>query len=550
MRLRCLGFFAASVFATALSRATIAEERIEALFRPLLAESIALSPDGRRVAYTSRTDGPLSLVVLDVENPRKPRAFEIAPPLPAEAASLAVPPPTHLRFLRWATPNHVVLAPVERIVPLPPVVDSRGQPQPNPDGPIVLAPILALDADARQIGTLVDARDFTETPAAARRTLADLLRTPQELQATHNESVRWRMPHLDLLGFFPADRTQLVLRTHGAYSIPARHLVDIRTGDVREFGGDWTPPPGEPQIFDWHRLKVVGERTPAGRSTTVWHDDDLSRLQRQLETKFPRRHVEILDWNDTRARVLFRVTGGSDPGRVFVFQRPEDLVLEILRLAPWLARGSLHSSRSFEFSGANGAPLSGCITWPTHPRLAPPPALVIFPSNANGHAPHAFDPETQVLADLGFVVVRLNPFAPPAPPYPKIEHAAIDDARAALRWLAEHEPTRPFDRTRIAAFGRDRGGYDALRALQLAPEIFRCALAIDAPRDPALASAMATLRAQLKSLGRASAFLELDSGIQAAQPPARATLYGDIDAFLTRHLHDDTASAATGGEAK
>src|SRR5262249_30700410 len=155
-----------------------------------------------------------------------------------------------------------------------------------------------------------------------------LLRTPQELESNHNEAVHWRMPHLEVLGFLPHEREQLVFETRGAYSVPTRRTVDVRSGDIREFGAEWHSPPGEPHVFDWFRQKVVGEHKEAARPTTVWQDADLAQLQQDLSKKFPHRIVEVLDWSDTHTRVLVRVTGGSDPGRFFVYQRLEDVVLE------------------------------------------------------------------------------------------------------------------------------------------------------------------------------------------------------------------------------
>lgn len=317
-------------------RAASIEERADASVRPQLGERMALSPDGQRVAYTVQTGPDLSIVILNVDYPGPKRTVPVAPERDP-ATELPAAPPTRLRFLRWATATRLVFAPEERIVPVPPTLDKDGRAQPSVDGPTILSPILAVDADGKQRATLVDAKDFTETPADARKSLADLLRSAKELAATRPEPVGWRMPHLDILGFLPRDREQLVLQTRGGYSIPTQHLVDLRTGTVREFA-DWPVPPGEPHIFDEYRLKVVGERKPAAaRPGIVWRDEDLARLQQTLETKFPRRTVEILDWSETRARILFQVTGGGDPGRVFVYQRPEDLALEILRRAPRLS---------------------------------------------------------------------------------------------------------------------------------------------------------------------------------------------------------------------
>ena len=574
---------------------------METLFRPSLAEMMAISPDGQRIAYTTSRGSDLAIVIMNVDHPGPKKTVKVnperAPDTPETAEEL---PAVQLRFLRWATPGRLVYAPVERVIPLPPLLGENGRAIPNPDGPTIVSPIMATDADGKQRGALVDARDFQETPADARKTLADLLRTTKELQATRNEPVRWRMPHLDILGFFPSDREQLIIQTHGGYSMPRQHLVDIRTGNVREFGGDWPSPPVEPQVFDWHRLKVVGERKPAAHPATAWRDEDLGKMQRELELKFPRRIVEILDWSETRARVLFRVTGGSDPGRVFVFQRPENLVLEILRRAPWMTSAKLNDTRYFECVAPDGARLSGYLTWPKTPHRTPPPLLVILPSGFPGRAQPAFDPEAQVFADLGFVVARLNHRSVGGVKSEDlsalraaVDRVSVDDARVAIEWIAARMPERPFDRKRIATLGRGFGGYLAARALQLHPTVFRCGIAIDAPmdlrpwlrppekggtpggdavpaalidhaavnwkhlsvveqaealtnplllvvepsRNPAIDVSAQALHGRLKTHGRATGYLEIDAGFAAAQPAARAAVYRRIDEFLNQHLH-------------
>ncbi len=597
-----LHFFAAWLVVAGGASAASFEDRVEALFRPPLGETIALSPDGRRVAYTQARDGELSLVIVDIEPPGARRTVKVDPERNASAVGSQL---AALRFLRWATSRRLVYAPAERIVPLPPLTDASGRTTPNPDGPTVVAPILLVDVDGRERGTLVDARDFQETPESARRSLADLLRTPEQLAQAHHGPVGWRMPHVDVLGFLPNDRQQMVVQTRGAYSMPRQYLVGLEGGDVREFGGEWPVPPGEPQVFDGFRLKTVGERVAAARPATAWRDDDLGRAQRELEVEFPRRVVELLDWSETRTRLLFRVTGGSDAGRIFVWHRPEDVVCEILKRAPWLDAAKLNPTRFFECEAPGGAKLSGYLTWPAKPASEPPPLLVVFPTGFPGHAQPVFDPEAQVFADLGCAVVRLNhrSVAGVAPKDLTALRAAVDrvsaeDARTVLAWLATQEPARSFDRARVVALGHGFGGYLAVRAAQLAPQAFHGAIALDAPldlrawlktpgvtevpvalidhagadwrrlsaleavaatpapvllltepgRNAAVDAAATAWRARADALGRPADTAELEPGFAAAQPVARVAGYRRIAEFLRAPPHEAGADGAAAKE--
>jgi pimeloyl-ACP methyl ester carboxylesterase len=153
----------------------------------------------------------------------------------------------------------------------------------------------------------------------------------------------------------------------------------------------------------------------------------------------------------------------------------------------------------------------------------------------------------------------------------------------------------------VAALGHGFGGYAAVRALQLAPASFRCAVALDAPMDlhawlgssdgtdasaaPAAGSipraliehpgadwkklsvieqadaltapvllafetghsaavdaGVADLRNRLGALGRAPETVELDAGF-ATSAVARAKAYRRIDDFLKRNLGGPAATA-------
>ena len=599
--LRC--FFLWWVFAlfTVAGLATPFDDRVEALFRPPFAEQMALSPNGQRLAYTMQAGKDLTIMIMNVEFPG-PKMTVIV----AEERGVAFSQEKQrakLRFLRWATSDRLVFAPTEEVMPLPETVSIGGGRGPR-NGPLIYSPIMAVDADGRNPKTLVDADEFIFYPP-------EDLRPRSENSSAIPEPQRWIGRQLDIVGFAADNREQLIIQARGIRRmVPTEQFsLNINTGKYTSMD-DPSPTaakssPRPTQVYDEKRQAVVGQRKHDVRPVTAWADGELAAVQRALEVKFPRRTVELLDWSDDRSRVLTRITGGSDPGRVYVYQCPENLVVEIFRRAPWLHSANLNENRFFEFDSVDGVHLSGYVTWPKKTRLNPPPVLLGFPSGFPGHAQAEFDPEAQVFADLGFVVVRLNhrsvtgiKLSDRAALQADPARVVVDDAMVVLEWLADRNPSHPFDRKRVATLGRGFGGYLAVRALQLEPEIFRCGLAIDAPmdlrtwlypppsadgngrranvtavprgfydrdqtdwkklsvgqgadslrnpvfflvestRNEAIDTSVSDLRSKLKSLKRAPDYLELDPGFSPGAPKARAAVYRKIEEFFNLKLYD------------
>ncbi len=255
---------------------------------------------------------------------------------------------------------------------------------------------------------------------------------------------------------------------------PGRDLAPLETTTVM-------PSPG--LIFDKFRKTFAGVRAQGSPPLTIWRDPELASVQRALDEKFPQRWARMLEWNETRTRFLVQVTGATDPGRIYLFQRPQDLVVELMRAAPWLPNADLHPTRYFEFDGPNGGPLSGYLTVPRAPRLNPPPLVIWFAPGLPPRPHVEFEPQAQVLADMGFIVCRLNNrgvlgFGAKHRDALRrdIDHAATADALAAIEWIAQGHR---IDRKRVATLGEGFAGHLAVRATQLHPEAFRCAVVFD-----------------------------------------------------------------------
>jgi len=224
---------------------------------------------------------------------------------------------------------------------------------------------------------------------------------------------------------------------------------------------------------------------------TLWVDRELAQVQAALEKKFPRQTLEIIEWDDPRQTFLLRVSGGSDPGRYFIYQGKKNRLFEFLPLAPWLKAQDLNDSMPFEFDTAAGVHLTGYLTLPRTSRLNPPPLVIYLPAGFPSRAQPEFDREAQILAGMGFVVARVNHRGAAGfgtrhldALREGVDRVPVADILATIDWIAgEHR----IDRGRVATMGEGFGGYLALRALQLAPDRFRCGIAIDAPLDLELA---------------------------------------------------------------
>lgn len=246
--------------------------------------------------------------------------------------------------------------------------------------------------------------------------------------------------------------------------------------------------PSRTLVFDEYKQQLAGVRLEGARHVAVWKDHEVAALQKQMDARFPDSTVDILDWTPDHARFLLRITSASNPGGCFIYFRDRKELRQISRRAPWITRDMTHESEPFEFTSPEGTYLSGYLTMPRSPRLAVPPVVVVFAAEFPAVPHREFDPEAHVLAGMGFAVLRLNQRGTVGLGREHltaisrgVDRVAAEDAVAALEWLAARHKV---DRKRVALLGQSFGGYLAVRTLQLKPEVFRCAVAMDSPLDP------------------------------------------------------------------
>lgn len=582
----------------ALRAAASVEERVAALYRPLQAEQVALSPDGEYIAYSRNDSGELAIYVMAVN--RTERKFRIGVEGDRAVSFSRDRAPPRLRFLRWASARQIVFAPTEyhngvrAVAPIyavnrdgtearhlaeaddfalldggsdetPRVIERRtqihgfmggdrgtlrvealGKPTFPPAAPVPTT-LFGLDLATGKLRTITeendDGRFLYDQKGAARLFYAHPRRSHTRTfrASTGGTWSRWVVAGEPAFGpiarSFPVtvsnyyderafplgfDVNPNILYyasnvgrdTYGVYALDlsTRQRTDLAIEEPHvDLVGLEPVEASSALVFDEGTGRLAGVRAVGLAPFTRWVDRDLAQVQVELNRKFPQRTVEILQWSDERSRFLIRISGGIEPGRYHVYQRPEKILVELLRRAPWLRNADLHAGAAFEFDSPRGVHLTGHLTLPRKPRLNPPPLLIDFSDGLMGRPLADFDPDAQAFAEMGFIVARVNHRGGEgfgakhrSALHQGIDRVPVDDALAVIEWIASRHG---IDRRRIATVGRGLGGYLALRALQLEPDAFRCAVAIEAPLDP-----RAWLEPPIEDMGPGASESPLDQG--------------------------------------
>ncbi len=272
-------------------------------------------------------------------------------------------------------------------------------------------------------------------------------------------------------------------RTAFAVESPDSDAVDPSLAGVPAGSGQGV----DPLVFDRHLRKLVGVRLAGPAPSTRWLDSGLAQIQTQLQRKFPDRTVELLQWDDNRTRFLASVTGPADPGRFYVYTPEGEQLVLCARRTPWIASANVCRETPLAFTAGDGTPLAGRLTEARNSRIHPPPLVVLCPDGPGRPLSAGFDRDAQAFAGMGFVVLRVNyrgtgglGLRHLGAIRSGVDSVPLGDIIAAIDSIGAQTP---IDRQRIAVVGEGLGGYLALRAVQVHPERFRCAVAISAPID-------------------------------------------------------------------
>lgn len=290
-----------------------------------------------------------------------------------------------------------------------------------------------------------------------------------------NPEVLWYASNVgrDTYGIYSVNLTT-GRRTGTAIENPELDLIGVSTD---AFG------PPETLVYDRHTRKVAGVRVIGRTRSTRWFAPEFQAVQALLEKSLPGQNVDILEWNVDGTRFLAATSGPTGPGGFVLFDGKTLQLQEFARRAPWLQGVQPNRTVSFTVEVQPGVELECRLTFSPHARVKAQPLIVICPSAPWERLPLDFQPEVQALAAMGFAVAQ--PASRGAWGYGMKRrdsiHQGYDRAQVGdvVRIVEEIAKVFTIDTQRVGLVGAGHGAFVALRAMELHPERFRCAVALN-----------------------------------------------------------------------
>lgn len=206
-----------------------------------------------------------------------------------------------------------------------------------------------------------------------------------------------------------------------------------------------------------------------------------ARYYRQMEKAFPGATVVLTSATDDGRLLLFAVFDDRNPGDFYLYDTVAKQVDPVMSRRQWFDPERQPAMEEIVVEARDGTPLHGYLTRPRGADPAVPLPMVVMPHGGPFGVSDTgwFDDDTQLLAEAGYAVLRIN-YRGSGGHGRAFMHAGArewggkmqQDLTDATRWAIAHKVAIA---DRICLYGASYGGYAALMGVAREPDLYRCA---------------------------------------------------------------------------
>jgi dipeptidyl aminopeptidase/acylaminoacyl peptidase len=244
-----------------------------------------------------------------------------------------------------------------------------------------------------------------------------------------------------------------------------------------------------PQVDVSGVIRVGRSRRPIGAAFTtdkdeaLYFDPELKALAASLSKSLPGLPlIRFVDASEDESKLLLWAGSDVDPGRYYVFDKTRRHLNEIMLARPQLANVKLAPVRAVSFKAADGTAIPGYLTLPPNGAQKGLPAIVMPHGGPGARDTWGFDWLAQFYAARGYAVLQPNfrGSAGYGEDWFQVNgfqswKTAIGDVNDGARWLLAEGIADP---AKLAIVGWSYGGYAALQAAAVQPDLFKAVVAI------------------------------------------------------------------------
>lgn len=230
--------------------------------------------------------------------------------------------------------------------------------------------------------------------------------------------------------------------------------------------------------------RVIGAYYQTEKPHVEYFDPVYRQLERQLAGALPQLPIiTFLSASADEKRLLILASSDTDPGRYFVLDRATSRFNEVLTARPELAHVKLAKVKSVTYPAADGTSVPAYLTLPPGREEATGlPSIVMPHGGPAARDVWGFDWWAQFYAQMGFAVLQPNYRGSAGYGNDWFEKNGFKSWKAALgdiidggRWMVKQGFADP---GKLAIVGWSYGGYAALQANVVDPDLFKAVVAV------------------------------------------------------------------------
>jgi dipeptidyl aminopeptidase/acylaminoacyl peptidase len=209
----------------------------------------------------------------------------------------------------------------------------------------------------------------------------------------------------------------------------------------------------------------------------------MRRLVEQLSRAIPNLPlIRIVDASEDESKLIIWAGSDTDPGRYYIYDKASRELGEIMLARPELEGVTLAQVRAVTYRAADGTQIPAYLTLPPGGSGRGLPAIVMPHGGPGARDEWGFDWLAQYFAGRGYAVLQPNFRGSAGYGDAWFQEngfqswrTAIGDVNDAGRWLVSEGIANP---AQLAIFGWSYGGYAALQANVLDPNLFHAVVAV------------------------------------------------------------------------